>query len=100
LKFKIQEGRLIQDQNGTPISKLAEIPAIPLNPAFKPDERLAEMLTGKQLLTDELPLTTHEIDQHYQSGHLIYRPGILFTRKKPQCARCGNTQPHLFAHFP
>jgi competence protein ComFA len=100
LKFKIQEGRLIQDQNGTPISKLAEIPAIPLNPAFKPDEKLAEMLTGKQLLTDELPFTPHEIDQHYQNGHLIYRPGILFTRKKPQCARCGNTQPHLFAHFP
>jgi competence protein ComFA len=55
LKFKIQEGRLIQDPNGTQISKLAEIPAIPLNPAFNPDEKLAEMLTGKQLLTDELP---------------------------------------------
>jgi competence protein ComFA len=100
LKFKIQEGRLIQDPNGTPISKMAEIPAIPLNLAFKPDEKLAEMLTGKQLLTDELPFTPHIIDQHYQNGHLIYRPGILLAGKKPQCVRCGNTQTHLFAKFP
>ncbi|MDW2876639.1 MULTISPECIES: DEAD/DEAH box helicase [Bacillaceae] len=100
LKFKIQAGRLIQDQNGTPISKLAQIPVVPVNPAFKPDEKLAEMLAGKQLLTDELPFTLQEIDQHYQNGHIIYRQGIVFTGKKPQCARCGNTQPHLFAKFP
>ncbi|MCK6206032.1 DEAD/DEAH box helicase [Bacillus infantis] len=58
------------------------------------------MLTGKQLLTDEIPFTPKEIDQHYQNGHLIYRPGILLTGKKPQCARCGNTHSHLFAKFP
>ncbi|WP_420837451.1 DEAD/DEAH box helicase [Bacillus infantis] len=100
MKFKVQEGCLIKNPNGTQISKIAEISTVPLNPAFNPDKKLAEMLTGKQLLTDELPFTAQEIDQYYQNGYLIYRPGILLTGKKPQCARCGNTLTHLFAKFP
>ncbi|MBT2678852.1 DEAD/DEAH box helicase [Bacillus sp. ISL-35] len=56
------------------------------------------MLIGKQLLTDELPCTTEELQYHHEHGYIVYRKG--FNRKELSCTRCGTTDPSWFAEFP
>ncbi|MCM3124138.1 DEAD/DEAH box helicase [Mesobacillus sp. MER 48] len=56
------------------------------------------MLIGKQLLTDELPFTTEELQHHQEHGYLIYRKG--FNLKEMSCTRCGTTDSSWFAEFP
>ncbi|MEW9053545.1 MAG: DEAD/DEAH box helicase [Neobacillus sp.] len=62
---------------------------------------LQQMLAGKQLLIDDLPYTTPEIQSHYENGYITYRRGIDYlTNHKPTCVRCGNQEQHWFGSFP
>ncbi|UYZ24493.1 DEAD/DEAH box helicase [Mesobacillus jeotgali] len=56
------------------------------------------MLTGKQLLHEELPFSREEIQKHHESGYIVYRKGV--NRDPLSCTRCGTTDPTWFAEFP
>lgn len=79
------------------------VPIIPepqLNHDFKFNRELQQLLTGKQLLLDDISFSIIEIQNHYENGYISYRKGIESSRNMPCCARCGNREPHWFAHFP
>ncbi|WP_040204207.1 DEAD/DEAH box helicase [Neobacillus jeddahensis] len=103
MRFIIEDGMLIPNNkldNSLPISKIPTIPQPPLNPCFPFNPNLQQLLTGKQLLHDDLPFTFEEIHTHYQNGYITYRKGIEYSGKQPQCIRCGNKDPQWFAAFP
>jgi competence protein ComFA len=106
LKFLLKEGKIIPrlkfpvGENPLIISKLPEIPLIPANHSYRTNPDLQKMLVGKQLLIDGLPFSLEVIQEHYENGYLIYRKGIEMNDKKVKCARCGTTDPIVFAEFP
>lgn len=58
---------------------------------------LQSLLTGKQLLLDDISLPLVDLQQYEE---ITYREGITFKNKQPVCARCGNKDPDWFATFP
>ncbi|MCL6574079.1 MAG: DEAD/DEAH box helicase [Bacillus sp. (in: Bacteria)] len=58
------------------------------------------MLSGKQLLLDDIPFTPSEIQEHYENGYVTYRKGIDYIGKTLICTRCGNKDPKWFSAFP
>ncbi|MBT2661791.1 DEAD/DEAH box helicase [Bacillus sp. ISL-45] len=56
------------------------------------------MLTGKQLLLEELPFSMEELQKHNENGYILYRKGI--NRVPLSCTRCGTSDPTWFAEFP
>jgi competence protein ComFA len=104
MKFLLEDGKMIPtmkfEDKAQVISKLPDIPPVPINPLFIVNRDLQKMLVGKQLLIDELPFSLEEIHQHYQNGYLAYRRGLLKNDKKLECERCGTTDPASFAEFP
>lgn len=87
-------------QGSQRISQIPTIPQPPLNPNFPFHPELQQLLTGKQLLLDDLPFPIEEIQTHYENGYITIRKGIEYTAKKPTCSRCGNKEASLFASFP
>jgi competence protein ComFA len=58
-------------------------------------DSLRNVLVGKQLLREEIPL------EFVESPFIIKRPGIEFDKKGwASCCRCGNHDPELMAEFP
>ncbi|MCM2536054.1 DEAD/DEAH box helicase [Neobacillus pocheonensis] len=101
MRFSLRNDLLIpQKQDSLPISKIAHIPQPPPNPNFAFNRELQQLLTGKQLLLDDLPIPFAEIQTHYEHGYITYRKGIVYNGKKPICSRCGNKDPRWFAAFP
>ncbi|WHY66346.1 DEAD/DEAH box helicase [Neobacillus sp. SuZ13] len=103
MRFIIKNNLLIPtatQEDSFPISKLPSIPQPPLNPSFSYNPDLQQLLTGKQLLPDDIPIPFTEIQTHYENGYITYRKGIHYVAKKPVCARCGNKEPHWFASYP
>ncbi|WP_147534189.1 DEAD/DEAH box helicase [Bacillus marasmi] len=58
------------------------------------------MTFGKQLLIDDLPFPSTEIQQHAENGFITFRNGLTKTRVQTQCVRCGNHDPSWFGVFP
>ena len=83
-----------------PISSIDCTPSQPFNPDFSYDQELLQLLTGKQLLLDELNMPLSVIQTHYENGYLLYRKGIVFSKNKTSCVRCGNQDKRFFAHYP
>jgi competence protein ComFA len=106
LRFLLKDGILIPktnasvDENSYTISNLPVIPSLATNSSFTYNPELQYMLSGKQLLIDDLPFSLDEIQEHYEKGYLIYRKGIQSHNKKPKCVRCGTSDPAWFAAFP
>ncbi|QCJ44124.1 DEAD/DEAH box helicase [Bacillus sp. S3] len=103
MRFIINNGMIMPDhivENSLPISKIPTIPQPPLNRNFTYNLDLQKLLTGKQLLLEDIPFTLNEIQSHYQNGYVTYRKGIVYNGNKPNCARCGNKDPQWFAAFP
>ncbi|MBH0169347.1 DEAD/DEAH box helicase [Fictibacillus sp. 18YEL24] len=71
----------------------------PLNPTFQYDEKLQQILYGKQFLLDELAITVDQIQKHYENGYVKYSTGISKTSYGHVCRRCGNEKSRLFAVF-
>lgn len=71
----------------------------PLNPTFEYSTELQNLLTGKQLLLEELPFSLDEIHTHYINGYLHYRKCIEKSKDGYSCVRCGNADQKLFASF-
>ncbi|OLS37833.1 DEAD/DEAH box helicase [Bacillus sp. MRMR6] len=87
--------------NSRPISQFSKIPQFTLNLKYPMNVNLQHLLTGKQLLMDDLPYTLPEIQSHYENGYITYRKGIDYlTNHKPICVRCGNQEQHWFGRFP
>lgn len=82
------------------ITDIDEISNLHQNHIFPFSKELQCLLSGKQLLIDELPFTHEEIHTHYLEGYIIYRKGIEQERNKYFCVRCGNANQHLFASLP
>lgn len=83
-----------------PITQFDHIPHPQPNLNYQPNHNLQELLTGKQLLLDDLPNSLQEIQEHYKNGYITFRKGITHRKDQPKCERCGNEDPHLFAVFP
>jgi competence protein ComFA len=83
-----------------PISSYDNLQVQPINPSFSPNDELQKILIGKQLLTDDLPFTIAEIQEHYENGYVMYRKGLEINGKHTICHRCGNNDPRLFTAFP
>ncbi|MFS0864963.1 DEAD/DEAH box helicase [Fredinandcohnia sp. 179-A 10B2 NHS] len=82
------------------ISDFDEISTLPLHPTFPFLKQFQSLLSGRQLLLEELPFSFEDIHAHYVKGHIRYRKGIENTRKHPYCVRCGNNDSTLFATLP
>jgi competence protein ComFA len=104
VRFERINDRLIPSlckTNSMPISQFSKIPQFTLNLKYPMNVNLQQLLTGKQLLMDDLPYTLQEIQSHYENGYIIYRKGIDYlTSHKPICVRCGNQEQHWFGSFP
>jgi competence protein ComFA len=103
MRFIIKNKLLIPsntDGNSLPISQIETIPQAPLNSNFSFNPDLQKLLSGKQLLLDDIPFPLEEVQAHYKNGYVTYRKGIQYEGKKPVCARCGNKDPNWFATFP
>jgi competence protein ComFA len=103
MRFIIKDNMLMADRTGDgslPIARIPFIPQRPINPAFAYNSDLQQLLTGKQLLPEELSFPFEEIHTHYQNGYISYRKGIEYSGKQPKCARCGNKDPQFFATYP
>jgi competence protein ComFA len=68
------------------------------NCSFQYNPELQKMLSGKQLLMEELPFSVEEIQKHHEQGYLLYRKGI--NQERLSCTRCGTTDHSWFAEFP
>lgn len=103
MRFVIKNKLLHQsntDRDSLPISQIETIPQPTLNPNFNFNLDLQKLLSGKQLLLEDIPFPIEEVQAHYKNGYVTYRKGIDYEGKKPVCARCGNKDPHWFASFP
>lgn len=104
MRFQVEVDKLVPQKFFTEdsyrISQITGIPQPPLNPDYPFNKELQQLLTGKQLLLDDLPHSFEEIHAHYENGYITYRKGIDYIGKKPVCMRCGNTDPRWFAAFP
>lgn len=102
MRFAIKGKCIVpQKENSLPISQIPAIPQPPLNKNYSFNPELHQLLTGKQLLLDDIPNPLNsEIQAHYENGYVTYRKGIVYSGKNPVCVRCGNKEPHWFATFP
>lgn len=106
MRFAIMDHKLIPEsllKNEEPtliISRIDIIPQLPTNTNFSFNPNLKKLLTGKQLILDEIPATLNEIQQHYENGYITIRKGITLHKSKPKCERCGNEDSTWFARFP
>jgi competence protein ComFA len=71
-----------------------------INPAYEFNPELQQLLTGKQLLLEDISLPPEEIQTHYENGYVTYRKGIESNGNLPCCVRCGNKEPQWFSQFP
>ncbi|WP_045518226.1 DEAD/DEAH box helicase [Neobacillus niacini] len=103
MRFLLKDNILIPEKNkeyALPISQIQTIPQPSLNPNFPYNPDLQLLLSGKQLLLDDLPFPLDEIQTHYENGYITYRKGIEYSRNKPVCSRCGNKTENWFGQFP
>lgn len=61
---------------------------------------LQGFLSGRQLLLEDIPFPREEINQHLQSGFILFRKGMEVQQGKLTCNRCGNTKESLIVSFP
>jgi competence protein ComFA len=102
MRFIVTEEKLVpnKSEGSLRISQVPTIPQLPLNPTFPYNKELQQILTGKQLLLDDLPFPHEEIQTHYENGYITYRKGIEYNGKKPICSRCGNSSHQYFSTYP
>jgi len=103
MRFIVKNDQLIPSfhlEESVPITKVPSIPQPPVNHSFPYNRNLQHLLTGKQLLLDDIPHSLEEIQSHYENGYITYRKGIEYLGKKSVCIRCGNKERKWFASFP
>ncbi|MDR6121596.1 competence protein ComFA [Bacillus sp. SLBN-46] len=103
MRFIVEDGLILPDLTNIeslPISKIPMIPHQPLNPLFAYNPDLQKLLSGKQLLLEDIPVYLEEIQTHYQNGYITYRKGIERSGDKFICTRCGNRDQQKFASYP
>lgn len=61
---------------------------------------LQRMTFGKQLLFDDLPFPSNDIQYHAENGFISFRNGLTKKRGSTHCVRCGNQDPTWFGVFP
>ena len=103
MRFIVKDGLILPDLTNIeslPISKIPTIPHPPLNLLFAYNTDLQKLLSGKQLLLEDLPIHLTDIQTHYQNGYITYRKGIERSGDKFICTRCGNKDQQKFASYP
>ena len=103
MRFIVKDGLILPDftnLESLPISQIPTIPHPPLNLLFAYNPDLQKLLSGKQLLLEDLPIHLTNIQTHYQNGYITYRKGIERSGDKFICTRCGNKDQQKFASYP
>lgn len=103
MRFLVKDNCLFPQKDhkdSFPITQIQTIPQPALSADYPYDPNLQKLLTGKQLLLDDLPYPIEEIQNHYENGYITYRKGIEYKRNQPHCSRCGNKAENWFARFP
>ncbi|MDR7078817.1 competence protein ComFA [Neobacillus niacini] len=102
MRFLVKDNYLFPQKgsDSLPISQISTIPQPCINSNFPYNPDLQLLLTGKQLLLDDLPFPLEEIQHHYENGYITYRKGIEYIKNYPVCCRCGNKAENWFASFP
>ncbi|MDQ1144347.1 competence protein ComFA [Bacillus sp. SORGH_AS 510] len=103
MRFIVKDGQLFPDRTHSDSLPITQIPMIPLpqlNPLFPSNPKLQMILSGKQLLLEDIPFPPKEIQIHYQNGYISYRKGIERRGNKLVCNRCGNKDSQEFGSFP
>jgi competence protein ComFA len=103
MRFIIKNDMLFPNstqEDSLPISRQPSIPRPSHNPNFPFNKDLQHLLTGKQLLLEDIPIPFGDVQAHYENGFVTYRKGIEYQGKKLICARCGNKDPSWFAAYP
>lgn len=96
----VPESLLAKPETTFSVSDIERIPQPSKNSNYPFNQDLQKLLTGKQLLFDEIPNSLEEIQEHYENGYVTLRKGITFIKNKPRCERCGNQDASWFASFP
>ncbi|WP_074033979.1 DEAD/DEAH box helicase [Bacillus massilinigeriensis] len=100
MRFAVIDSKLVPEKIlGSPISRIDDIPEIPLDPQFSFQADLKKILNGKQLLFEDVPFSHEIIQQHYEHGYVTYRKGLITAGKRFVCQRCGNEDKTWFAAF-
>ncbi|KPB05655.1 DEAD/DEAH box helicase [Bacillus sp. CHD6a] len=81
------------------ISEFPSIPHPPIQETFPFNPNLQHFLSGKRLLTDELPFNQDTLQTHFQKGYINLDYGVHSTKSETKCNRCGNKDLSLFASF-
>jgi competence protein ComFA len=103
VRFQLKDHCLLptfDKERSLPISQIQTIPRPELNHEYPYNPELQRLLTGKQLILDDLPFPLENIQKHYENGYVTYRKGIEYSRNRPACSRCGNKEENWFAQFP
>lgn len=105
MRFIVKETFIVAAKPPFPqeTQRILQIPAIPTpsaNNDFPYNHDLQHLLSGKQLLLDDIPFSLEEIQTHYENGFITYRKGIEYEGKRPICVRCGNKDPQQMAAYP
>lgn len=103
MRFLVKDNCIVPQRDRDKTMPISQIPCIPqplLNSNFPYNSNLQLLLTGKQLLFDDLPFPLEEIQNHYENGYITYRKGIEKKKNQPVCSRCGNKEENWFAQFP
>ncbi|WP_110112727.1 DEAD/DEAH box helicase [Bacillus sp. CGMCC 1.16541] len=99
MKFFVSNDLLVLNRDkGYPFSHCDTWKTPPLNPTFSYSLDLQQLLSGKQLLFDEISFPVDMIHEHYKQGYITYRKGIV---QHPflTCQRCGNEDVQRFSSF-
>ncbi|CAG9621428.1 DEAD/DEAH box helicase [Sutcliffiella rhizosphaerae] len=81
------------------ISEFETIPHPTEQQKFPFNKELQYYLFGKRLLPDELPFPIEMVQEHYQTGYIIFSKGVQQSKTGYVCNRCGNKESHLFFTF-
>jgi competence protein ComFA len=103
MRFLIKDGIIEPVKSpidSLPISQIPSIPEPPINSHYNYNPKLQQLLTGKQLLLEDIPQPLEDVQQHYRNGYITYRKGIVKLGNKWICVRCGNKNQQLFVAFP
>ncbi|VEF46905.1 helicase [Bacillus freudenreichii] len=69
-------------------------------PSRKYSPELQQFLSGRMLLSSELPFSKEEIDRHLNAGYIEKIPGLNHNSKGWACHRCNNKLQRLFSWYP
>jgi competence protein ComFA len=70
------------------------------NVFFLFNPQLQRFLSGRQLLIEDIPFPSEEIQLHLENGYIQFRKGLDTTSLRQNCNRCGNNDKQYIGVYP